>query len=170
METLQAIYQRHSVRSFTSQELSDEQINTLLKAGMSAPSAVDRRPWEFYVLKSQEAKDVVKEALRFGKFNSPIIIVPCINKDKLIPREHGIVFGTCDLSAVTENILLAAVDLGLGAVWCATYPAEERYVAIQKGLNIPEHLIPFCAIYVGYPNEEEAKIKDKYDANLIHIK
>ena len=169
METLEAIKTRKSTRVFAKTEISDEIIETLLKAGMAAPSAVDRRPWKFYVLKSEESKKKLIDEMRFGKYECPIIIVPCVDETKTIPLMHDLAY--CDLGAATENILLAATDLGLGSVWCAIYPGKAKMKSIKKALGMPLGITPYCAIYIGYPDVEKdkGKIKDKFDPKRIEI-
>lgn len=169
METLKAIKQRKSTRVFLDKEIEEETINKLMEAAMAAPSAVDRRPWEFYIVKSEENKKKVIDAMPFGKYKSPIIIIPCVKEIRALPIDHDLVY--CDLGAATENILLAATDLGLGSVWCAVYPSKTRMKAIKKALNLPLGITPYSAIYVGYTDieKDKGKIKDKYDASLVHI-
>lgn len=169
METLTAIKNRKSTRTFLSKEIPEEIIAKLLKAAMAAPSGMDRRPWEFYVVKSEEKKKKVIDAMPFGKYVSPIIIVTCVNVNKTILNRLNLAY--CDLGAATENILLAATDLGLGTVWCAVYPEADRTESVTKALNLPKDIIPYSAIYVGYRDEEKDKgiIKDKFDESRIHI-
>ena len=153
MEALKMLYTRKSVRSFLDKEIEEEKIEQILKAAMSAPSAINRQPWKFYVVKSKEKKNEIKKAMNFGKYDSPIIIIPCTNDLKAIPLAHDLVY--CDLGAASENILLAAHALGLGAVWCAIYPTKMHMKKIAKiiGASINEH--PYSAIYIGYPSEDD---------------
>ena len=167
MKILEVMKQRKSVRKFLPKEVTDEQIKLLMEAAMSAPSAVDKRPWTFYIARSEEVKEKVRKAMPFGKYNSSIIIVPCVNEFKTFPGEqHSLAY--CDLGAVTENILLEAVELGLGTVWCAIYPSKKRMKAIKEALDLPMTVSPYSAIYVGY-EDGEAKPKDKFDEDRIHI-
>lgn len=168
METLDVIRERRSVRSFNDKHISDEDLDVIMHAAMAAPSAVDRRPWFYYVIKDEEAKQRVIDAMPFGKYKSPIIIIPCINTLKLIPTKGEL--AALDLAASTENILLSAKDLGIGSVWCAVYPDKARIKAVKKALDIPLHLTPFNAIYLGYPSEDDkGKVKDKFDEGNIKI-
>ena len=169
METLKAIKTRKSTRALLNKEIPEEVIMTLMEAGMAAPSAVDRRPWEFYVVKSEENKKKIIDAMPFGKYQSSIIIIPCIKEIRTIPTKRDL--ACCDLAAATENILLAATDLGLGSVWCAVHPDKSRIKAVKKALDLPMGITPFSAIYVGYIDEanDKGKIKDKFDRELVHI-
>ena len=168
MEALQAIKTRKSVRSFSNKEIEDEKIEELMKAAMSAPSAVNRQPWHFYVIKDEDKKKEVIKEVQFGKYKSPIIIIPCIKEIATIPFNHDL--AVCDLSAASENILLAAHDMGLGAVWCAVFPSKSHMKSVEKVLNAPIGITPFCAIFVGYPSEDDkSKVKDKYNKKAVTV-
>lgn len=168
MNTLEAIYTRKSVRNFSNKSIEKEKIDQILKAAMSAPSAINRQPWFFYVVESEEKKSEIKKAMTFGKYDSPIIIIPCAKESKVIPLAHDLMY--CDLGAATENILLAAHELGLGAVWCAVYPRKEHMKKIAKIIEAPIGHHPYAAIYIGYPSEDDkSKVKDKFDEKNIKI-
>jgi len=166
METEQAILSRVSVRSFTAEKVSEEDKLALMKAAMAAPSAIDRRPWEFYLVTSEEKLRSVRGVMLFGKYESPLIILVCVNELKTLPlRLHD--YAYCDLGAASENILLEATARGLGAVWCGTYPEKKRIKDLQKALGLPSYITPYSTIYVGHPSKE-AKPKDKFDPKRIH--
>ena len=168
MDAIENIMSRKSVRSFSDKPIEEEKIEALMKAAMSAPSAMNRQPWEFYVVKSEEKKQAVIDAMPFGKYKSPIIIIPCTKEINGIPLAHDLMY--CDLGAATENILLAAHALGLGAVWCAIYPGKEKIKNIKKAIGAPIGVNPYSAIYVGYPSEEDkSKVKDKYSDKNVKV-
>ena len=168
MDAIETILSRKSVRDFSDKEINEEIIDQLMKCAMAAPSAINRQPWEFYVVKSEEAKARVNKEVPFGKYKSPIIIVPCIKEISTIPFNHDLAI--CDLSAATENILLAAHELGLGAVWCAIFPNKARIKAVGKAMGVSLGVSPFCAIYVGYPSDnDKSKVKDKYKKERISV-
>ena len=165
MDALENILTRKSVRQFADQEIEEDKIDTLLKAAMSAPSGVNKQPWKFIVVKSKENREKVIKEMPFGKYNSPVIIIPCVRDLATVPLNHDLAY--CDLSAATENILLAAHALGLGAVWCAIYPSKQRIKNIKKALGLSVGLSPFSAIYIGYPSKDDkSKIKDKYKEDM----
>lgn len=169
MDTIEAILTRKSVRQFEEKEIEEDKIELLLKSAMAAPSAINRQPWEFYVCKSTEAKEAIKKAMPFGKYNASIIIITCVKEISTIPFMHDLAY--CDLGAATENILLAAHELGLGAVWCAVYPDKIKMKNIKKAINIPVGITPYSAIYIGYPaKDNRSVIKDKFDNKRIHVK
>jgi len=169
METLKAIMNRRSIRKFSDEEVSNEQLDIIMKAAMAAPSACDRRAWEYYIVKNDEVKENIKKGVTFGKFKSPIIIVVCLKENKTLPLVmHDTNY--CDLSASIENILLAVTDLGLGAVWCAIYPNPHNAKVVRKALSAPITHTPFSAIFIGHPaSDEDGKVKDKYDETRIHV-
>jgi len=168
MEAIDAIMTRKSVRSFANKEVEEEKIDTLLKAGMAAPSGVNKQPWKFIVVKNKEKIEEIKKAMPFGKYDAPLIIVPCINDAATFPLPHDL--ANCDLSAASENILLAAHALGLGAVWCAIYPSKGQIKKMRKILNQGAMISPFSCIYIGYPSEsDKSKVKDKYKKSNIEI-
>lgn len=167
MEVLDAINKRASVREFLDKPVSKEDIDTLLHAAMAAPSAMNKQPWEFYVLETPEAQESLKEVLIYGRFNSPLIIVVAINQER---TEQGIPHSLsyCDAGAASENILLAAKGLGLDGVWCAVWPDEGRINGVRKALKIPYTIEPYAAIHIGYAKNEPTP-KNKWDEQKIHI-
>ena len=169
MEAIKAIMTRKSVRNFDNREVEDEKITTLLKAAMASPSAVNKQPWKFVVIKNKEKLEEVRAAMPFGKYNAPLIIVPCIDDLTIFPLQHEL--GNCDLSAASENILLAAHALGLGAVWCAIYPNKGQIKKMRKVLDLGPTVSPFSCIFIGYPSKDDkSKVKDKYKENNIIYK
>ena len=135
---------------------------------MAAPSGVNLQPWKFIVIKDKDTKEAVKKVLPFGKYDSPIIIIPCVKDLSTIPFNHDLAY--CDVSAATENILLAAHDLGLGAVWCAIFPNKKHIKEMRKALNQGLTISPFSCIFVGYPAEnDKSKVKDKFKESNVQI-
>lgn len=166
MEALNAIMNRRSTRVYNETPVTDAEIDTLLKAAMAAPSGVNRQPWEFYVLKSKEVQDKVKEVLPFGRFNSPLIILVALNQARTEQGPaHGLSY--CDGGATTENILIAAKALDLDTCWCAVWPDEGKINAIRKALDIPFTIEPFSIIHVGHAGME-TPAKNKWDPEKVH--
>ena len=166
MDNKEMILTRKSVRNFSDKEIEEEKIELLLKAAMAAPSAMNKQPWKFVVVKSKEKMDAVRGAMPFGKYNSTLIIIPCIDDLAAIPLKKEL--ATCDLAAATENILLMAHSLGLGAVWCAIYPNKSQIKNMRKVLSLSLTTSPFSCIHIGYPVEDDkSKVKDKYKENNI---
>ena len=162
------IMTRVSVREFTGEKISEAQIDTLLRAAMSAPSAINKQPWAFIVVTDEAKIAQLGEALPYSRCsNHPAVaIIPCGDLTKAIPGEMTD-FWINDVSAATENLLLAAHAMGLGAVWTGLHPDMNRAKMVQEMLGLPEHIIPLCVVPVGVP-AEQPEIKDKYKPENIH--
>jgi len=167
-QAIDNIMTRVSVREFTGEKISAEQIDTLLRAAMAAPSAINKQPWAFIVVTDEAVIAQLGEALPYSRCaNHPAVaIIPCGDLSKAIPGEMG-AFWINDVSAATENLLLAAHAMGLGAVWTGLHPDMNRAGMVQQMLGLPAHIIPLCVVPVGVP-AEQPEIKDKYNEANIH--
>jgi len=168
-DVLSAIRDRTSVRAYQDKPVPKEMLETLVRAGMAAPTAVDRRPWAFVVVTDRKTLDAMGDAFENGRMlkRAGAAIVVFGVKDRFLKGEASEMW-TQDCSAATENILLAAVGLKLGAVWLGIYPVKERMDTLAKMLSAPDsEVIPFCIISIGWPVAPKAP-KDKYDASRIH--
>ena len=161
------IFKRRSIRKFSDDEVSINQVKNLIKAGMQAPSAFNSQPWEFIIVSDKKDLEAVSKMSRFAK--------PAKRAQKLIivlgnTKKFRVVKDMIqqDLSACTQNILLQAVEEGLGAVWLGFYPKEDRVNALREYFNIPDHIIPFSVIAIGYPKDEKDP-KSRYDESKIHL-
>lgn len=165
MELWEAILTRRSIRKFTSQPISDEQIEKILRAGMQAPSARNKQPWHFVVVKNRELLDKISVIHPYAYMlkEAPLGILICGDSKIEITIEYIVQ----DCSAATQNMLLAAHDLGLGAVWLGIYPREPRIKALRELLKIPENIIPISMIAVGYPNEKKTP-ENRFKPERIH--
>ena len=165
---LQNIMTRTSVRKFKQQPVEDDKIETLLRAGMAAPTSGDMQPWHFVVLK--EKKDIEKYAAS-NKYHAedirktPLFIFVCADTTRMTEGQ-GRELWVQDLSAASENILLAAHAMGLGACWTTVYPIQKKVQGISRTLKLPANLIPLNGIIIGYP-DEPLQPKDKWDEKKI---
>ena len=163
----ETIFHRSSVRSFTSEPLSQDEWEKLLRAAMAAPSAVNRQPWEFIVVEDRPTLDALADALPYAKMakQAPAAVMVCA--DPARAHQGKAEYAVLDASAACENLLLAADALGLGAVWTAVYPQPDREAIARKLLGIPEGIIPLALVPIGHPKGDQVP-KDKYRAELIH--
>ncbi len=161
------IMTRTSVRSYLDQPVEQEKIETMLRAAMAAPSAVNRQPWHFVVVTEKPLLQALAEANPNAGMaaRAPLAIVVCGDMDKALDGD-GRDYWIQDCSAATENLLLAAHGLGLGAVWTGTYPIQERCQAVSQALALSDNLVPLCTIVIGYPDGETTP-KDKWDESNI---
>jgi len=162
------IMSRVSVRQFTNQKPTEGQIDTLLHCAMAAPSALNKQPWAMIVVDDRAILDTIGNRMPNTRIseNVQVAIVMCGDLTKAIEGAAAD-FWIHDVSAATENLLLAAHSMGLGAVWTGVYPNMERVGQVQQMLSLPEYIIPLCIVPVGYPAEEPA-VKDKWNTDNIH--
>ena len=161
------ILTRVSVRQFTGEPISQQQIDTLLHCAMAAPSALNKQPWAFIVITDAALLQRIGNEMPNSRCqnNPACAFVPCGDLTKAIPDLPE--FWINDVSAATENLLLAAHAMGLGAVWTGVHPSAERVAQLQGILGLPEHIVPLCIVPVGYPAETPA-VKHKYTTSNIH--
>ena len=164
---IENIRTRVSVRKFTGEKISDEQIRTLLQCAMAAPSAMNHQPWAFIVVTEDSVLARLGQEFPYSRCDQhpACAIVPCGDLTKAIEGSED--FWINDVSAATENLLLAAHAMGLGAVWTGLHPNMERATAAQHLLGLPEHIIPLCIVPVGVP-AEQPEVKDKWNTDNIH--
>jgi len=164
MDTLDAIRTRRSIRKYKDQKIPDEIVQKILAAAMAAPSAGNQQPWHFVIIKD---KRLLYEIPKFHQYSAmcreaALAILVC--GDPEAAKHVG--FWTQDCSAATQNILLAAHSLGIGAVWVGIYPEQDGN-KFRKLLSIPQKIIPFSLIPMGYPNEEYKKL-DRFKRERVH--
>lgn len=163
------IRNRRSIRKYTDKEIPDEYVDKLLRAAMQAAgSRMGAEPWEFIVVKD---KETIKKLSELDSNTKPLktatlAIVSIANME----RVHYERVWQQDMAAASENLLLEAANLGLGAVWLGIAPVEERMNKIREIFNLgSESLRPFNIISLGYPAEGfENKFVDKYDETRVH--
>ena len=162
MDALELIKSRRSIRAFTEESVTPVEIEKLLEAAMAAPSAHNLRPWQFVVVTDAELRQQLGQTNRYTRMaaQAPVVFVVCGNSE-----ESG--FWIEDTSAATENLLLEAVSLGLGAVWCGIHhdPASEKHV--RQTLGIPEHIRVLSLVPVGRPGEQKPA-RTQYDADRVY--
>ena len=137
-----------------------------MHAAMSGPSACNKTPWEFYVITDEAVLEKLRNASRYSKIYAPLAIVVCGSLSRALPSQLA-PYWIQDCSAATENILLAATDLGLGTVWCGIHPQKRAEERVREALGLTEKQIPLNIIYVGHPDQVQEP-RDQYKENYIH--
>ncbi len=165
MDALTTIFSRRSIRLYTTKSLSREMVREILKAAMSAPSAGNERPWHFIVLTDRAILDAIPKFHPYSAMLKHAQVAILVCGDMTLEKHKGC--WTLDCAAATENMLLAAHAKGLGAVWCGVYPTEERVVNLKKLLILPEHIVPFSLVPLGFPAEEK-QAPDRFDGSRVH--
>lgn len=161
---LSVIQNRKSVREFIKGRPIDQtDLTTIIKAGMAAPSGKDIRPWEIVVIDNKDIMEKMAAKLPTAKMlaDAPMAIVVCGDSTRSS-------YWYLDCSAVTQNILLAAEALELGAVWTAAYPYQDRMNIVSENIGLPSHILPLAVIPIGHPAKKQSP-KNKYDESKIHI-
>lgn len=167
MTDLNFIFSRRSIRRFTTEKVSEDQVKVLLEAAMAAPTAMNLQPWHFVVVDDPSKLADLRKVLPFGKMQAPLAICVCGNLGsikKLVTER----FWVQDCSAATENLLLAGNALGLGAVWCGVHPINRLESSIRSVLNLPESVIPLNVVFVGHPAEEKPARTQYSQAKISH--
>ncbi len=165
MELLAAIKTRRSIRQFQNQPIPDAMIKTVIEAAMMAPSAGNQQPWHFIIISDRAKLDAVPAFHPHSKMvlQAPAAILVCGDPTgKPWPA-----FWVQDCSAATQNLLLAARDIGLGTVWAGVYPAEDRMVGFRRLLAIPEDIYPFALVPLGWPTGDFPSA-ERFKPELIH--
>jgi len=159
------IINRRSVRSYKSDTVTEEQTEQILRAAMTAPSAGNQQPWEFIVVTDRTLLTKINEVHPHSKMllEAPMAIVVCGN----LTREKHVDYWIQDCSAAVQNMLLEATHQGLGSVWLGVYPRQDRVAGVKKLFNLPEPVIPFAVVALGYAKEPPATV-DRFNPDYIH--
>ena len=163
---IENIMTRTSIRKYKDQPIEQEKIDIMLKAAMAAPTALNMQPWHFIVIDDKKTIDLLSGQ---QPTKAPLLIAVCGDTNKTtMPDGKGKLpdFWIQDVSAATENLLLAAHALGLGAVWTGVYPVMERTAEIANVLNCPNNIVPVAVVRIGYP-DESPQPKNKFNEENI---
>jgi len=165
-DALEVIMTRTSVRQYAERPIGAETIDTLLRAGMAAPTAGNKQPWKFVVVTERALLDSLATGNWRMAAQAQAAIIVCGDTENVFPGE-GREYWVQDCSAASENILLAAHAVGLGAVWCGCYPITERVENVKRIFGLPASILPMSVLMLGYPAGEQTP-KDKYKPENIH--
>lgn len=163
---MKEIFDRYSVRKFKDTQISQEDIDKLLEAGMQAPSSNNSQPWEFYVVSNKEMLEELSKVAPHGQpiANAPLSIVLC---NEEITKNNS--YTLIDMGICAENIMLEAVTLGLGSVMVGIAPYVERKDKVKEILDLPEGLEAFAVLAIGYPDEEKVT-QNRFNPDKVHYK
>ena len=163
MDIMDIIFKRRSIRAYTGDPVSREDMVRLLQAGMAAPSARDNKPWEFVAVQDAGTLAQLQQDLPNAQYDPPAMIIVCARPTD----DTGERYWVQDCAAATQNILIAAAGLGLGAVWIGIHPKEAEITAVRATLGLPEGVRPFCGICLGHPAEEKEP-RTQYEESRVH--
>ncbi len=159
------IYKRRSIREYTDQPVREEDIKEIVRAGMNAPSAGNEQPWHFVVINDRDILARVPGVHPNAKMVPGAQAAVLVCGDLSLEKHEG--YWVQDCSACVENMLLAAAHLGLGSVWLGVYPRQDRVKGFRELLGMPETVVPFALLPIGYPGEEKPD-KDEFHEDRIH--
>jgi nitroreductase len=166
---MQAIFERRSVRKFLPKPVEREKIERIIRAGFEAPSANNRRPWEFLVVTERRDLDAIAGMSPYATMcaQATAVVAVCADLGKGAAPNPEDIWWVQDCSASVENILLQIVDEGLGGVWLGWYPDKGRVAAFSARFGLPGHIVPFAVVALGYPAEAPPK-GGRFDPAKLH--
>ena len=157
---------RRSIRKFKDQAVEPEKIDKLLRAAMQAPSAANQQPWEFIVVQDKENLKKVAETSPYAKpVSGSAVTIVLLADESIMKVPTG---WEQDMSAAAENLLLEAVHLGLGGLWCGVATSDVVTENVYRMFALPDHIKPFALISVGYPDGQKNEFVDRYRADRVH--
>lgn len=163
---MKTIYERRSIRKYTDESVSDDEILKIVKAGMNAPSAGNEQPWHFILVNDRTLMNRIQKVHPHSAMLAEAKWAVIICCDTVLEKHEG--FWIQDCSAAVENMLLEITDMGLGSVWLGVYPRQERIDGIRNIFGLPGNIIPFAVLPVGHPGESKPA-NDKLDKTRIHL-
>jgi nitroreductase len=172
MDFWEVIERRYSLRDFDpSRDVAPEDVEKILRAAIRAPSAGNLQPWFFVVVREEKKKEALARAALDERFiaQAPVVVVVCVDPDRSAVRygRRGVnLYCLQDTAAATENMLLAAVALGLGGCWVGAFHEEEA----ARALDLPSHLRPVAIVPLGYPAWPAEGRTARRDLKEVHEK
>jgi nitroreductase len=162
---IELLMTRRSIRSYTDEPVSDQDVETVLRAAMAAPSAGNQQPWHFVVIRDRSTMARIMEVHPYSKMLSEASVCIAVLADLSLERHEG--YWVQDASAATQNLLLAAHALGLGAVWLGVHPRKDRESGVRQILGLPDSVRCLSLVSIGHPAEEAGRA-DRYDPSRVH--
>ena len=166
MDVFEALFTRRSIRKFTDEPVSDADLQLVLKAAMCAPSAHNKQPWHFVVVRDTALLSAIAERHPYAKMaaEAPVVVVVCANPEE--SKSPG--YWQQDCSAALENMLIAARGLKLGTVWCGMYPFEDRVEPIRELLKVPAQINMLGLVVMGHPAQPFNEV-ERFNESKIHL-
>jgi nitroreductase len=165
MEAIKCIMTRRSVRKYTARKMTAAQLRKVLEAAMNAPSAGNQQAWQFVVIRDQEILSKITEVHPYAQMLKTAHAAIVVCGDLTAEKHSG--YWVQDCAAATQNVLLAANALGLGAVWLGVHPRPDRVTGVQKVLGLPKGIVPLSIVSVGFPGEKPKAVK-RYATSKVH--
>lgn len=165
---LRGLFARRSVRKFTDQPVTDEQVRDLLEAAMAAPSAVARDPWQFVVIRHPDTLRRIANGLTNGRHLAHAAVGIAVCGDLKRAHDGQLSYLLQDCAAAMENLLVAAGLLGIGASWCGVHPVRERITRVRNTLGLPASVIPVAIAAVGWP-AQRMEPRTRYRDAAVHL-
>lgn len=162
MDALELLKTRRSIRKYKSKPVEDEKIQKCLEAARWAPSASNKQPWEFLIVRDDEKRQKLGEMHPYATFvkESPVVFIPLTN-----PKIHE-KYHQSDTALATMQFMIEAHALGLGTCWAGVIESKIEQ-KVKKLLKIPDHLHVLALVAVGYPDESPSKTRKSLD-ELVH--
>ncbi len=165
MNVMDAIFSRRSIRQYTTKPVPHDMVADVVRAAMYAPSAGNERPWHFIILTERAILDAIPKFHPYAGMLKQASTAVLVCGDVSLEMHKG--NWALDCAAATQTMLLAAHAKGLGAVWSGIYPVEDRMTNMRTLLKLPDGIVPFSLIPIGFPAEEKKPV-DRFDASRIH--
>jgi nitroreductase len=165
MDVISAITERRSIRKYVRRTIDDNIINTIIYAGLCAPSAKDKRPWHFIVIRDEGMLIKIASAGQYTGMiaQAPLCIAVC--GDRNVEGTAEFLYQDC--GAAAQNMLLCAHALGLGAVWCGVPANSSQQKALISILDLPVKVMPIALIAAGYPDERK-EFMCGFESSKVH--
>ena len=165
MELYEGLITRRSIRKYTGQIIPGEDIIRIIKAGMYAPSANNKRPWHFIIADDRKQFDMIMKVHPYSAMLSGASHAIVVCGDETL--QSGSMYYPLDCSAATQNILLATHSLGYGAVWLGVHPRTERIREISEIFGLPSHIVPVSIISIGVPLQIPQNVPERFEPQKI---
>ena len=159
---LDVIRDRRSIRKYTDQKVTEDEIREILTAAFWAPTAVNRQEWRFAVVEDREKLKELAEINRNASMTAEAAFTVIVGYQEGVNDR----FAQVDCGAAIQNMLLQATSMGIGSVWCALMPGSDNEARTVELLGLPEGFRTIATVQFGYPAEERT-VEDRFDEEKI---